>query len=419
MKKQGFLGQKLSTILIFSFLLLFGCKAEKNNEMDQAALPSFTAFQADIDFLKKHTDLVVLAEPSGKGMIAVSATLQGRVMTSSAAGLEGRSYGWINRALFESGDTLDHMNPFGGEERFWLGPEGGQYAIFFKKGAPFDLDNWQTPRLIDLDAYEQVEKTAQKVVYRKKATLTNYSNFTFDLAIERTIEVLSVAAVFQSLGLAEKEGLKVVGYRTTNTISNQGQEDWKKETGLLSIWLLGMFNPSDATTIVIPFEEGEDAQLGPVVNDTYFGKVPSDRLKVGKGVLFFSGDGKYRSKIGLSPARAKNVAGSYDAKSQILTIVTYNKPDGESEYVNSLWEIQDEPYQGDVINAYNDGPPAPGKKPMGPFYELETSSPALALKVGESGTHIQQTFHFEGAEAALNEMAIQLLGVSLAEITAN
>ena len=49
-----------------------------------------------------------------------------------------------------------------------------------------------------------------------------------------------------------------------------------------------------------------------------------------------------------------------------------------------MWEMQREPFKGDVINSYNDGPPAPGKPPLGPFYELETSSPALSLSPASS-----------------------------------
>ncbi len=41
-----------------------------------------------------------------------------------------------------------------------------------------------------------------------------------------------------------------------------------------------------------------------MVNDAYFGKPPAERLEIGDGVLFFSGDGKFRSKIGLPPRRA-------------------------------------------------------------------------------------------------------------------
>ena len=179
-----------------------------------------------------------------------------------------------------------------------------------------------------------------------------------------------------------------------------------------------MYHPSPATTIVIPFKAGPKEDFGEPVNDSYFGKVPADRLVVKDDVLFFSGDGKFRSKIGLSPSRAKNILGSYDATNNILTIVKYNQPDGIADYVNSMWEIQEAPYAGDVVNSYNDGPPEPGVEPLGPFYELETSSPALALKSGETGIHIQYTSHFEGDKKSLDKLLRQLLGVSIADIEA-
>jgi hypothetical protein len=84
--------------------------------------------------------------------------------------------------------------------------------------------------------------------------------------------------------------------------------------------------------------------------------------------------------------------------------------------VNSMWEIQREPYKGDAINSYNDGPPEPGAPPLGPFYELETSSPALALAPGEEHTHVHRTFHLVGEEAALDRVARRKLSVGVGEI---
>ncbi|NTV82007.1 MAG: hypothetical protein HGA24_11375, partial [Candidatus Aminicenantes bacterium] len=193
---------------------------------------------------------------------------------------------------------------------------------------------------------------------------------------------------------------------------------WTKDTGLLSIWILGMFNPSPETTIVIPFKPGPEAELGPAVNDAYFGKVPADRLVVREkeGVLFFSGDGKYRSKIGISPARVKPFAGSYDAASEVLTIVHLTVPEGATDYVNSMWEIQEKPFAGDVVNSYNDGPAAPGAKPLGPFYELESSSPAAALGPGGTLRHVHTTMHFQGPDKALDAIARKVLGVGIEEI---
>ena len=57
---------------------------------------------------------------------------------------------------------------------------------------------------------------------------------------------------------------------------------------------------------MIPLRAGDVASLGPVVNDAYFGKVPRNRLSVGNGAIFFRADGKFRSKIGLSPPRGRS-----------------------------------------------------------------------------------------------------------------
>ncbi|MBL7154774.1 MAG: hypothetical protein ISS79_13750 [Phycisphaerae bacterium] len=248
--------------------------------------------------------------------------------------------------------------------------------------------------------------------------LQNYSETTFDLRVDREVNVLDKAQAIEKLGITPGDKVKLVAFESNNKITNTGENAWEKETGLLSIWILGMFNPSSATTVVIPFKAGPEHLAGPIVNDAYFGKVPAKRLVVKKDVLFFSGDGQYRSKIGLAPNRAKSFLGSYDAVNKVLTIVQYNKPAELRDYVNSMWEIQEEPYKGDVVNSYNDGPAEPGAEPLGPFYELETSSQAAALKPGESLAHTHRTIHLQGAEDDLDPIAKATLGVTIAEIKA-
>ena len=61
-------------------------------------------------------------------------------------------------------------------------------------------------------------------------------------------------------------------------------------------------------------------------------------------------------------------------------------------------------------------PAGAGQKPLGPFYELETSSPAAALAPGASLTHVHRTFHVQGDAKDLDALALELLGVSLATI---
>ena len=387
-----------------------------NSDGKKERIPPVSPFDDDVTFLRKYGNVIELSAGTGKSRIAVMPGLQGRVMTSTAGPPDNLSYGWINRTLFESGDTSIHMNAFGGEERFWLGPEGGQFSIFFPKDSAFTFENWRTPRIIDLDGYALVSQTASTAVFEKSATLANYAGTVFNIRINREVKVLDPAQAFQLLGISADSALVSVAYQTVNRLENTGSIPWSKKTGLLSIWLLGMFNPSPDVTMVIPYVEGPSESLGTVVNDDYFGKVPESRLKTGKGALYFKGDGQHRSKIGLSPARAKDVMGSYDPASKTLTIVRYSKGEPGADYVNSKWEIQKQPYRGDVVNAYNDGPPSPGAKPMGPFYELESSSAAKELKPGESLVHTQITFHFQGEAGQLDRLTTQVLGVSLQDI---
>jgi hypothetical protein len=373
-------------------------------------------FDSDLAFLQQHTKVLVLSDPSGSAQVAVAPAYQGRVMTSTTGGSNAPSFGWIGRAAIASGKRQPHMNVFGGEDRFWLGPEGGQFALYFKPGDPFDLDHWQVPAPIDWDAWDIVGQSATEVRFRKPLTLVNYSRTQISIDVDRTVRLLSSDDVAKLLGVSPGSAVRTVAFESSNTVTNAGSAEWKPDTGLVSVWILGMFNPSTDTTIVLPFTPGPESTLGPIVNDAYFGKVPADRLVITSSAVFFRGDGQYRSKIGLSPSRAFATAGSYDASGHVLTLVQYSRPADATRYVNSMWEIQREPYQGDVINSYNDGPPEPGKAPLGPFFELETSSPALGLAPAQQHTHVHRTFHFVGAEADLDRLARATIKVGLDEL---
>ena len=367
-------------------------------------------FPQDVAFLEKHVEVITLGQGPGKPKVAIVPAYQGRVMTSTVGGSKSPSHGWINRELIEAGRNDPHINAYGGEDRFWLGPEGGQFSIFFKKGDPFDLEHWQTPALIDTRPYKVITKKDREVTFRHEAKIKNYSDTHFLIRIDRTVRLLDRSSIDELLDVKLPPSIDIVAYETENILTNIGDAAWTKHGGLLSIWILGMYKHSTDTTVLVPYVEGDEADLGPIVNADYFGEVPAERLRVKDGVIRFSADGKYRSKIGLSPKRAKSILGSYDATRQLLTLVQYNKPKGATNYVNSMWELQDEPFNGDVVNSYNDGPPSPGAKPFGPFYELESSSPALELKPDESSTHIHRTIHMQGDKAAIQRLGKALLG---------
>ena len=381
------------------------------------------SFEQDLSFLKKHTYVVVLEK--NNAAVVVAPEYQGRVMTSTVDRFKGTGFGWINRPVIEAGIVPEadrrgrleeHIHIFGGEERFWLGPEGGQFALYFKPGSSFEFADWVTPAAIDTDPYEVVAQTAESITLKHDCELINYSGTRFFMGIERRVSLLDRKAVETVLDSALPGEIDFVGYQTDNRLTNSGKNPWVAETGLPSIWILGMYNPSPGTTVIIPFKPGDEDQLGPAVNDAYFGKVPPEYLKVEEGVLYFRGDGTLRAKIGITPQRSRGIAGSYDEDGGVLNLVTYNIQEAPEGFVNSMWELQDEPYSGDVINAYNDGSPAPGEPPLGPFYELETSSPAAALKPGETMNHVQQTLHLSGPEEVLDPIARRLFGVGLQEI---
>jgi hypothetical protein len=371
-------------------------------------------FDDDVAFLNQHGAAVKVLEAKGGGRIAISGKYQARVMTS-ALEPHGHSLGFVNRRFIAAGKTGTAFDNYGGEDRFWLGPEGGQYALYFAPGKPFEFGNWQTPAAFQEGEWREQPSAPSSATFEQAFSLVNYQGTELKLEVRRQITLLDAQQLGGALGSALPADVKWVGFKTDNTITNRGAAAWTEAKGLPSIWILGMFSPAPGTRIIAPFEK---QAAGEVVNDRYFGKVPADRLLVeqDKGFVLFKADGQARGKIGLSPARAKSVLGSYSAEAKLLTVVRFTRPARAQRYVNNLWEVAKEPYGGDVSNAYNDGPVEPGKPSLGGFYELESSSPAAALAPGASLTHAHETYHFSGSESALGDVAARLLGVSLADV---
>jgi hypothetical protein len=170
---------------------------------------------------------------------------------------------------------------------------------------------------------------------------------------------------------------------------------------------------------VVPYQAGDTSRLGPVVKSDYFGPIPPDRLKIIPEAILFRCDAQYRSKLGTSQRRARNVLGSIDYRASVLTFVHFTMPDEPAKhpYMNNMWGVpQAEPYVGDVANSYNDGPSAPGKPGMGNFYEIESVSPAAELKTGESLAHRHRTLHIQAEPAVLHKLAHEVLGVDLNKV---
>jgi hypothetical protein len=392
--------------LIIILFLMMSCK----EQADQKG-----TFAYDLAFLQQHhKDLVLLKNSSGGAQLIVLPAYQGRVMTSTSDGEKGLSFGWINYDLIAEGKFSEQFTALGGEERFWLGPEGGQFSLYFKKGAEFTFNNWNVPKAIDSEPFSLISATDTEAKFEKDMHLENYSGTMFDLKVSRTISLLDKQSLNEFLGLELNPDIRSVGFQSENIITNIGTEPWNEQKGLLSIWILSMLKSNDQTNVIIPFRKGDSLSLGKIVTDDYFGKLGSERLKIEDGYLLFKADAKQRSKIGVSPKRALPIAGSYDAENKVLTISQFTLPEGITSYVNSTWKIQEDPFVGDAVNAYTDGP-IDGKQ-MGKFYEIESSSPALSLAPGANATHIHRTIHLSGSIEKLNEISLKVFGVSLDQL---
>jgi len=391
-------------------LSIFFTACQGNGPSDQQKkVPS--TFADDLSFLQKWDDqLVVLSTSGGNAQLIVSPKYQGKVFTSTADGRNGKSFGWINYSAFDK-DIDPHMNAYGGEDRLWLGPEGGAFSLFFKTGQEMIFDHWHTPAAIDTESWDLVSASDSNVQLSKDMELKNYAGTSLKLNISRQVEILEHKAIEDMLSITLSDKVKSLGFQTINTLQNTGDFAWDKQTGAPCMWSLNMFTPTPETVILIPYKEKGE---GKVATTDYFGEIDADRIAMEDGMLYFKADGLSRGKLGIPPQRVKPVAGSYASDEGVLTITLFDV-DSAATYLNQEWTTEKDPFQGDAMNAYNDGPLADGSQ-MGPFYEIESVSPAAFIQPNAHIVHRHSVFHFIGDKEDLNIIAQRVLGISLDRI---
>jgi hypothetical protein len=402
---------KLLTIILIA--LITSCTTS-NKEEKKEYKPG--TFGYDLQSIGKRDSLVILKNAEGNAQVMVSPKYQAKVFTSTANGLDGNSFGWVNHDAINSDELTPHMQAYGSEDRLWLGPEGGQFSQYFAPGVAMEFKNWTVPAPIDSEPWKLISSNRTSAMMEKEMKVINYSGTEFELKVNRNIRLIDNKEIKEFLDIVPNEEIKWVGYESENIVTNTGENEWTEESGTVSIWILGMFNCSPNSTVVAPYKEGSEDELGKIATTNYFGELPPDRIKYETGLLFFKVDGRKRSKIGLSPQRALSITGSYDPDNNLLTVVKFSVHENNNKYVNSLWEEkQEEPFKGDVLNSYNDGPLEDGSQ-LGPFFEIESSSPAAFLKPGEKISHYQRVFHFVGEKEQLSKITKALFGVSTDEI---
>ncbi|MDR2058275.1 MAG: hypothetical protein LBP83_08390 [Dysgonamonadaceae bacterium] len=401
------------SVLLLLAAGIISCNKSAQKETNMDVFENGT-FGYDLKYLAGKDSIILLSSLDGQAQVIVSPKYQGKVFTSSAGGLEGKSLGFVNYKALEA-ETIDpHMNGYGGENRFWLGPEGGKYSVFFQPLAEQRYDNWHTPPPFDTESWEIAAADQKNAALKKEMEVTNYLGTRLKLQINRHISLIEPSKIEAELNIELNPEIKTVAYATHNSITNLNDFEWTEKTGTICIWILDMFIPSPRALTIIPYNEGNESERGKILTSDYFGEIPSDRLKIKNNTIYLKTDGKYRSKLGLNGKRARTLAANYDPDAQRLTLVAYDV-DPDAVYLNQEWNPEKDPLNGDAMNAYNDGPLEDGSI-MGPFLELESVSPAAFLQPAQSLSHKHSVYHFIAEENALNPLAEKLFGISIHEM---
>ena len=359
--------------------------------------------------LKTAIDDIVILK-NDKSMIAVSPSYQARVFTSTTNGNQGKSRGWINWELLNSGKHKDSFAYLGGESRFWLAPEFGAFSIFFDPEKEMTIENMRAPKDLDSKKFIKTSQNDHAITAVGTLKIQNAKGHFFDCGVERTVTLFTKNEIQTNLKINLHKNIDYVGFSAETILKNIGSEAWQKDKGLLSIWELSCMLTSPKNQVIIPVQKNAGSIK------SYFSQAFTKDVLVKKGdFVYFKANALHLSKLGIAAEQAKNIIGSYSPELNLLNIVTFSFDRDATTYVNSI-PGNKSPYSGDVINVFN-GEINKEKNYNWPFYEFESSSSTKELGVGEALFHKQTLYHFKGAKETLSEISNTVLGVDLTMIT--
>jgi hypothetical protein len=255
---------------------------------------------------------------------------------------------------------------------------------------------------------------------RSRIELSNLVGTRFTLDVERAVRLVEASPYH--LGLNGK--IETVGFQSETLITNLGSQPIGPETGLLSCWTPGVHPNGAGRFVVLPFRAAEAREESDPILRDYFknfclaGQLPAERWRVARDHAVLRSDSKCRVKVSLGPKRALNRIGSISVAGNDLIINDFDLYP-ELPYVAAFWRqvTPEEALQGEAVSSYIDGPDEKGNR-AGDFYELETLSPALQLKPGESFAHRNRVVHLRGQSDDIDVIAKRFLNVNRQDTTA-
>lgn len=359
--------------------------------------------------LKERTSVIQLFENNGASRLLVCPELQGKIICSSCNGETGQKNGWIAKEFYENRNF--DLNNIGGEDRLWIGPLGSQFSFYYQQISPLNEANWKVPGDLSLGGFIVKSQTNSKISMHRSIQLKNFIGTEFTLDIERDLSILEKRKIEKNLSINLSPSVDYVGFESKNTLTNSGKIKHVKETGLVSLWSAGMFQGTDDTYVLIPLDKN-------IHKDSLYasmGKLSEDRFRIIDGILLFKVDGRYRSKIGIPSKIAPTRYGCYSKSMARLTIVEFQW-DSEGSYSKTGPEFQKEPFVGEAIPIYNNGPMDLTISEDSSFYELESLSSMKELSPEESIEHVHTVYHFSAEFQELQILSQMLLGFDLTKI---
>jgi hypothetical protein len=264
-RDAGVAMKKLFALMAVAVVLAAGGIPAANGQPAAMPFDGSATFGQDVAFLSAYTYIYLLEDLNTHAKVAVAPAWQGRVMTSTTGGDDGTSFGWIHygsvaAAHLPAATGRGAIRPvpvLGGEERVWLGPEGGQFGLFFPPPpAQYNYANWRIPALLDTQSWEVIAGDGTTLEMRGDAVLVNRSGVPMQVGISRELRLMDRPTMSQVLGSEVPQSLPCVGYWSRQILTNLGDAAWIPERGMISIWMLGMFKPGPDVIMVMPFKPG-------------------------------------------------------------------------------------------------------------------------------------------------------------------
>lgn len=400
-----YLTQRIKTCCFWyfgSFVILFAVSSCKTKNQ-----PS--TYGETRDYFNKKTIPIELKACNGTAKLLVLPEYQGRIAASSSLGDGASPSGWVNFSALNREEKLNGSE-IHGEERVWIGPQGGQFSFYYGLDRPLDESKWEVPASFNAEPFDLYGQSQREVDLSKNVVLTNNFGTTLHMTLYRNVRILEKQEIEGLLSIQIPGRISFIGYQTAHRLQNTDSVQWKKDSGLASIWSLSTFKGTDRSVTFIPIK-GHSGK--PVFQ--YMGKPGNDRFVVHDNVVWYRTDGKFRSKIGIPPNLSKGLFGNYQPEINMLRIIQFQQS-GDSLYFNSNVFEQRNPYDGEAIAVYNNGPMNLSVGKENSFFELESASPQKELLPGESVSHFHRVFQFIGEKAELDRISQEVLGISLADI---